>query len=258
MDSMDLGFLKGSLGKWKSFWDENYAKKERFIPLSEGDELTHKNADCLKTFIEYHWSDVLKAYAPGREYAEKYLKKMTGSASNILAVDIGWAGSGAVSMSYMAEKVWKMPCRITGIVAGTNTLHNTEPDASESFLQSGRLISYMYSQSCNRDLLKIHDPGKDHNIYWELLLSSPEPCFAGFYSDGPGYGKCDVLPEFANGVRSGIEDFVNEYTERFIKYPYMMNISGRDAYAPMLLAMSHNEKYLKKISEKTGFEMNVV
>ena len=151
-----------------------------------------------------------------------------------------------------------MNCNVTGIVAGTNTINNPEPDASESFLQSGKLVSYMYSQGHNRDLLKMHDPNKDHNIYWELLLSSPGPVFAGFYADGLRYGKQDVSPDAANEIRKGITCFVNEYSERFKEYPFMFNISGRDAYAPMMVAMSFGGKYLKTLATKTGFEKNVV
>jgi len=100
------------------------------------------------------------------------------------AVDIGWAGSGALSLSYLVEKVWKLPCQITGIIAGTNTIHNAEPDAGEIFLQNGKLVSYLFSQSHNRDVMKKHDPDKDYNVYWELLLSSCQRKFLGYGFEG--------------------------------------------------------------------------
>ena len=58
-------------------------------------------------------------------------------------------------------------------------------------------------------------------------------------------------------IQNGIVDFSNEYIECFKNFPYMFNISGRDAYAPMLVAASHNERYLKKIGEKFALEVNV-
>ena len=58
-------------------------------------------------------------------------------------------------------------------------------------------------------------------------------------------------------MQKGILEFVAQYTQYFSKYPYMFNISGRDAYAPMLLAASHNEKYLKTIEKKFDLEVNV-
>lgn len=35
------------------------------------------------------------------------------------------------------------------------------------------------------------------------------------------------------------------------------HISGRDAYAPMLVAESFGEKYLKEIEKRFGLEVNV-
>ena len=259
LGSMDLGFLAEKIDSWKGIWEKTRESDDnKFIELKKSDELTDENASCLKRFIEYYWDEVMASYAPGNETAKKYFEEKKGDAKKILAIDIGWAGSGALSLSYLMERKWKMVCTVTGIVAGTNTIHNPEPDASESFIQSGKLISYMYSQRHNRDLLKMHDPNKDHNIYWELLLSSPEPAFAGFYADGLRYGKQDVSPDAANEIRKGITCFVNEYSERFKEYPFMFNISGRDAYAPMIIAMSRGGKYLKALAGKTGFEKNVV
>ncbi len=37
----------------------------------------------------------------------------------------------------------------------------------------------------------------------------------------------------------------------------MFNISGRDAYAPMLVAASHNERYLKAIEKRFDLKINV-
>ena len=179
-----------------------------------------------------------------------------------VAVDIGWAGSGALALSHLVEEVWQIPCTITGIIAGTNTVHNAEPDASEPFLQSGKLVAYLYSQSHNRDLLKKHDPNKDYNVFWELLLSSPQKQFAGFGIDEQGkvelrFGKADANPEGIMEIQRGILDFVRQYQERFREYPYMFRISGRDAYAPMLVAASHGEKYLKAIEKRFALKINV-
>lgn len=52
-------------------------------------------------------------------------------------------------------------------------------------------------------------------------------------------------------------DFIKNYTEHFYEYPYMTNISGRDAYAPMLVAASKNERYLKSIEKKFKLEVNI-
>lgn len=71
----------------------------------------------------------------------------------------------------------------------------------------------------NRDLLKKHDPNKDYNVFWELLLSSLTPSFQGFH-DGRyqtekesiyletvditlEFGKYDFNPEGNRGNPTG-------------------------------------------------------
>ena len=234
--------------------------------------LTDSNMEKIKLFLDENWDKVLLQYAEQQEAAENYYKEILNGCSKAVAVDIGWAGSGALSLNYLVEKVWKIPCQVVGIIAGTNTIHNAEPDASEPFLQSGKLVAYLYSQSHNRDLMKKHDPNKDYNVFWELLLSSPTPQFKGFYKgklekDNTQYlkkldislafGKYDANQEGIKEIQKGILDFVQEYCEHFKDFPYMFHISGRDAYAPMLVATSHNEKYLKTIEKKFNFDIGV-
>lgn len=246
-------------------------RKEHFIDLKPEDKLTDKNSFLLRRFIEAKWEFVINKYDEQMRSAEKYYKDVLRKCSKVTAVDIGWAGSGACALSHLVENVWKIPCKLTGIIAGTNTIYNYEPDASEPFLQNEKLVAYLYSQQHNRDLLKKHNPDKEYNVYWELLLSSPTPHFEGFYSGKKGekdmyiseldislkFGKYDENLEGIKDIQNGIADFSNEYIECFKNFPYMFNISGRDAYAPMLVAASHNERYLKKIGEKFALEVNV-
>ena len=252
--------------------------------LDPDDELTQKNAGQLKRYIESEWLHVLEIYSEQGKVAEKYYRERLKDTKHAAVVDIGWAGSGALNLSYLAEKVWGLPCTFTGIIAGTNTPYNDEPDASEAFLQSGKLVAYMFSQSHNRDLLRKHDPGRGYNIFWELLLSSPTEPFEGFYPAVHGgeepddkycinqkgsflcdevtgvmlkFGEPDVTPETALEIQHGITDFVKEYSLRFKEYPYMFKISGRDAYAPVIAASRQNERYLKEISRRAGLRINV-
>jgi hypothetical protein len=148
------------------------------------------------------------------------------------------------------------------MVAGTNTIHNAEPDASEPFLQSGKLVAYLFSQSHNRDVMKKHDLNRDYNVFWELLLSSPTPQFQGFTLDGNGevrlnFGRYDENQEGIREIQRGILDFAAQYQSRFSAFPYLLRISGRDAYAPMLVAASYGERYLKRIEQLFRLRVNV-
>lgn len=252
--SMELDDLAEQLTDWK-------------------DKLTDKNVQKLRQFLEAKWERVLAAYASQMTAAEKYYAQVLAGCGRVAAVDIGWAGSGAMALSHLVEKVWKLPCQMSGIVAGTNTVYNAEPDASEIFLQTGKLTAYLYSQSHNRDLLKKHDPNRDYNIFWELLLASPTPKFSGFYEGRMTgevskyieesditliFGREDNNQEGIREIQRGILDFVYEYQNHFKDFPYMFHISGRDAYAPMLVAASHKERYLKAIEKRFGIEKNIV
>lgn len=247
------------------------------IGSSLSQELTDRNVDKIKKFLLSHYDQILETYEAQSLAGKEYYEDAVRGCKLVCAVDIGWAGSGAMSLSYLFDNIWKIPCELRGIIAGTNTVHNFEPDASESFLQSGKLVSYLYSMSHNRDLMKKHDLNKDYNIFWELLLASPTPQFLGFL-DAPikkleegkesvrqvedldvwlHFGKLDANQNGIKEVQKGILDFVDLYLEHFAEFPYMLSVSGRDAYAPMVVAASHDEHYLKMIEKLFALEVNV-
>ena len=266
LKSMELDCLLESLS---DYVDVDEFGQQTNIHLALEDQLTDKNIESLKRYLQLHFDEILETYKEQMEAAKEYYTKELSGVDQAVAVDIGWAGSGALSLSYLVERVWGLPCQITGIIAGTNTIHNAEADASEIFLQSGKLVSYLYSQSNNRDVMKKHDCNKDYNVYWELLLSSPTRQFLGFAFEEDlqesglrkvklCFGKEDQNQKGIQEIQQGILDFVEEYTTHFQDFPYMMDISGRDAYAPMLVAASHNERYLKAIDNKFALEINVV
>jgi len=240
------------------------------------DVLTDKNLDVFKAMLIKNYKLVDKALAGFDEAAKAYYTSCLAGVKKAAVIDIGWAGSAAVSLSVLAKNDWGLDTEIIGLVAGTNTLHNSEPDAAEEFLQSGRLVPYVFSQSLNRDIMKKHDPNKGYNVFWELLFSSPTPQFAGFrvedsadeVSDKPVqsdsdktisllFSKPDSNIKGTKRIQKGILDFVRDYHSHFKDYPYMFNISGRDAAAPMLLAAGHDERYLKAIAKRFDFKIDV-
>ena len=83
-----------------------------------------------------------------KEYHKIRLEKtgMSGRIYAWIAIDVGWAGSGALALDTLVNKEWKLDCEIIGMIDGNNSVHNAEPNATESFLYSGRVVSYLYSQ----------------------------------------------------------------------------------------------------------------
>ncbi|MCM1216154.1 MAG: hypothetical protein NC331_06775 [Lachnospiraceae bacterium] len=266
LDAMGLHKL------WETLEHKDPESGDMQPALRLSDRLTNKNVDAVKAFLLNHYEEVCAVYREGQEAARAYYEKQLSGIGHAAAVDIGWAGSGAVSLSYLVERVWKLPCQITGILAGTNTMHNREPEAGEMFLQNGKMVSYLFSQSHNRDVMKKHDPDRDYNVYWELLLSSPEKRFLGFsFKEGVSagvygedgrevrllFGGRDADQEGILEIRRGILDFVSDYVEHFRGEPALFGISGRDACAPMLAAAGHGEEYLKRIAAPFVLEKGV-
>ena len=153
--SMELEQLLPELSDWQEIWDvwerkSGAGRKQKFIDLRAEDELTDKNAYLLRRFIEAKWERVMTHYEEQQVAAEKYYREILHGCENVAAVDIGWAGSGALALSHLVEKVWGMDCKITGIVAGTNTIHNAQPDASRSIpagWQAGGLSVFRTDES---------------------------------------------------------------------------------------------------------------
>lgn len=270
LEGMGLKEIKKKLGRGKK--DHGFSVD---APLTNG------NIAGLKSYLLSHFPDIDAEYSDMDEAAERYYSSLLSGVKKAAVVDIGWAGSAAVSLSILAGKDWGLKTEIIGLVAGTNTLHNSEPDSAEEFLASGRLVPYVFSQALNRDIMKKHDPNKNYNVYWELLLSSPTRQFTGFSLSGGSecpagksvdgddpcirrykdiyllFGDHDANTKGIKLIQKGIMDFVRDYHHHFKDFPYMFNISGRDAAAPMLLASGHDERYLKAIAGRFNLKIDV-
>ncbi|MDC7280676.1 HAD-IA family hydrolase [Butyrivibrio fibrisolvens] len=243
-------------------------KEGRKIKLHLDDELTVKNVEVVRVFLEENANRIIALYQQRDKAARKYYEKMLEGSQKALLVDIGWAGSGAIAIRRLCREKWNIPCDIIGMIAGTNTVHNAEPYQTETFLQTGVMNAYLYSQSFNRDLLKKHDPAKDYNVFWELILGSPTKQFKGFKllengSIGYDFGNYDDNLDGIKETQQGIFDFCKDYIASFGSpedgsYKQLYAISGRDAYAPLLAASGNKEIYLKAIRDRFKLEPNVV
>ena len=248
--SMDLSFLLGPF--CDEYVKETDGASQRLY--SPDDFLTDKNAMDVRDFVNRNWDEVLKSYEGQLSAAGAYFSEVLLGVHSAAVVDIGWAGSGAIAIDYLVNEVWKLNCQVTGIVAGTNTLTNSEPDFSETFLQRGKLVSYLYSERENRDIWKRHDAGKMHNLYMEILLDSPQGSLKGFYPDEKGsyrleFKKNSNDKEKVLDIQRGILDFAKQWKALEQKTPLARYISGRDAYAPLILIeSSKNKGFMKEIA----------
>ena len=228
--------------------------------MIEGDSqayLTEKNVEEIKEALLVRWQEVIGHYQELSEAGKLYYKKLLCDCKKALAIDVGWAGSGAMALDYIVNKEWKVECDIIGMIAGTNSIHNVEANAAEGFLYSGRLVSYLYSQEQNRENWKWHNPSKNHNLLVELLLSSKEGSLKNIILDdnaSEGYRfvfkEPDVKTDVVEQIQQGILDFTKDYCTCIPKrYREKHLISGNDAYAVL--------KILLQSEMDTNMEMGI-
>ncbi len=227
----------------------------RAIGAEPTQELTNKNVETVKSYLTGVWHEVLESYRPQQEAGQAYFRCLLADCRSAAAVDIGWAGSGAFMLDCALNRLWKMDCPITGILAGTNAARGPETDAAAPFFLNGRLVSYLYSEGENRDLWKLHDPAQNHNLYWELLLGAPEGSLQGFYPDENGepvlrFKAPPAAPARIREIHRGALDFVELLLQTERRLGLVLPISGRDAYAPMILVESgNNRRFMTELEE---------
>lgn len=211
-----------------------------------GTELTHKNAPLVKSYLVERWDQVLACCEGCRQAGGAYYRTLLAGCQKALAVDIGWAGSGAVMLDWAVNRLWGLECPVFGAVAGANSRRSPEWDAMEPFWLTGRVRSYLYSSGENRDLWQSHDPGAGHNLFWELLLGAPEGNLTGFGPKGPILGPPPPHSETIRAIHRGILDFTGDFLALEARLGLTLPISGRDAYAPMVLVCSGNNKEFRR------------
>lgn len=207
--------------------------------------LTDKNAKAVKQNLLENWQRVIERYDELSKAGKLYYQKVLDGCKKVLAVDVGWAGSGAMTLDVLVNREWNLKCDVIGMIAGTNSVHNAEINAAESFLYSGRLVSYLYSQEKNRENWKWHNPAKNHNLLVEYLLSSKEGSLRDIVLDEnttEGYRfvfkKPDVEALKVEQIQMGILDFAKDYC---VYVPAWVRecheISGSDAYAVLKILL---------------------
>lgn len=211
--------------------------------------------DNVLSFIDEHWETVCDHYADEILEGKTYYQQLLRGAKSAVVVDVGWVGSGAITLDKMMREVWHINCELYGLLAGTCSGNSVDYDSTIIENSTGKLKSYLFSASNNRDLWKLHDAGKGHNMVVELLLSSPEYSFRGFRKDENGNYMFNDSVEKINAyeIQKGILTFV----KLFESHPWSdIEISGRDAFAPIAL-LYENKGYIESLLKKSGIVANV-
>lgn len=212
-------------------------------------------AERLQEYIDLRWEIVCQHYDTQVEEGKKYYTSILENAKSAVAIDVGWVGSGAIILKKMIQEVWQLDCSICGILAGTCSGTGGDFESTAIELANGSLVSYLFSDSHNRDIWKIHDAAKGHNLVVELLLSSNEFSFRGFRRNENGEYDFNRKIEQINAaeIQRGILCFAEQYK----KHPMGgLDISGRDAMAPIVL-LYQNDAYVQKIIRQSEITANI-
>lgn len=166
----------------------------------------------------------------------EYVESKVGDSKRVLLVDLGWDGSNLLSYKQLIEVSWRIECEIYCVTAAA--VSSPPIDISVQQLQS-LFPSYLLSQSHNRVHYDTHVGTRTwiNNYLLSMFTLDCSPTFTGFQVDGelgfaaPAVGNY----EYIRDIQKGLMHFIQLYHEHFTDYPYLLNISGYDAYLPFKL-----------------------
>ena len=221
-------------------------------------------ADEVKGYLVLHWEEVLAHYVEESSAGHAYYKEVLKGCTNVVAVDVGWAGSGAVALHYIVNHIWEMNCNIVGLIGATNSKHSKNQDASESLLYTGQLESYSFSQEHNRNIWNTHNPGKGDNLILESLLTAKHGSLKRLASNNKEHvfandksNKYVLTGKQSTGyveeIQQGILDFTKYYLKHMKGNP---TISAHDAFAPIAL-LAQSKDVMKQFPFINTLKMNV-
>lgn len=217
--------------------------------------LNRSMADRLWSYLQKHWDQVLACYRPELEEGRRYYAEALNGAKRASVIDVGWVGSGPLTLRWLIEQEWKLDCRISCVLAGTVGASAPNSQSGEAELAMGSMVSYLFSSAHNRELWRSHDVALGHNMLVELLLSATTPSFRGFYRrSGGGYAFNDKSEAIdAAQIQAGVLDFVTCYAS----HPWSdMRISGSDAMVPIRV-LCQNPKWVRDLIKRSEIRGNV-
>ena len=206
--------------------------------INEDEYLSPQNEKVIEKLMIDHWDELCNCYEIDLENTKKYLTTLIGNNKKIAVVDVGWSGNNVLQIKYLVEKVCKLDCDVTCLLAATRNVNETY---MAGMMQENHVETYIFSNMYNKFLHDFHQNTNNrlNSFFFEIMTQSASPTFLGF---GDNILQFDI-PEIENyeldtEIHKGILDFALMYKNAFKKYPYMDNICGHDAYMPFRMLVS--------------------
>ena len=214
--------------------------------INVNEVMDNRYANLLRDFILENKEKIKEISKKYKEAAKLYYKEKIGNSKNVAIVDIGYRGSGAISLKELFSE-WNFNCEVKSILA-IGTSRRTGFD--DVFDLSENTNIYAISNYNNYDFSLIFQKYLLTNIAIVdiLIASAPKPSF--LYFDINEKNKIEEKfddedtenYEMIHSLHNGIIDFIKEYVRFTEKYEFLENIPSRDAVLP-LISLMKSTKY---------------
>ncbi len=240
---MTVGQLLDTLGL------ENFRKRCSRYRIKSGQLLSEENVRLIERMISEHWEEVLARCEPMKKFEIDYFKSVIGSSQRIGIVDVGWTGYGELDLKKFLLKYISRTLDVSIFMIGITEYSQT---SSQKEILGHEMMPYAFSCSYNTDLFEKHITinRRTNNIYVELLSQDTMPSFIGMKNKEITFD----IPEVENypairRMHEGTMDFVRLYAEWFKDYPFMFEISGRDAMTPLIYSYENVAYYKNRFPD---------
>lgn len=210
------------------------------VPLVKENEL------IIKNWLTNNWDKIEVHQQKIESNMLEYISNVIGSYKKICLVDLGWTGKNAsilknvlVKAGYNAEDV--NVCLLGSINKQQNPIK----------IYNDELSCYMFSFNYNRE---IHDEFCKMSTYaldlLEKMFSVTDCSFAGIDDEGKFLFAPPEMENYEayNMITQGIMEFCDEYVSTYKDFPFMLQISGYDAWIA-LRQLLRNKKKVSDIME---------
>ena len=207
------------------------------------------NEMIVEKLLIDHWNEVCECYQGDQQEIKQYLEAAIAGHEKVAVVDVGWSGNNVLQIKKLVEEVYRDKCEVTCMLAAAREVNSTY---MASMIQNREVETYIFSNVDNRFLHQYHQETNNrlNSFFFETLTQSCSPTFLGF-KDGKFLYDIPEVENYEHNkeIHKGILDFVSGYYKMFSKYPFMLNISGSDAYMPFRQYVSDLSWIRKYFSE---------
>lgn len=213
----------------------------------------------LENMIVDNWNLIIQSYQTEKAHIEKYIKVVIGDAKNIAVVDVGWLGSGPLTIKHIVEKIDKS-INVDCLCAAS---YASQPSQNISLLMNGTIKCYLFNEFYNRNHKDYHLNTNQHcnNLFFEIFTQATSPSLETINFENNemkfDFGLAEVENyEILKDMHLGIVEFAEDYHKHFGEEKWLCDVSGYDSYIPFRF-LTRNISIIKRIFGKYVISRNI-